>query len=219
MSMTLIILFFLYALIVLALTLAEVNGDRRAQYIFKPLAALGFCLIAIASGALETLYGQIILGALLVCALGDIFLLNRTSKTVFTLGMGAFAFGHIFYSLAVLFLPLDIELSLYPMIAITILCTQVPYFIYKSMKPHLVTDMKGPVAIYTLIISLMVFVSLSKIMTPFWLVSLAAVMFATSDYFVARDRFVKPNPKNALAITPLYFGAQALFAYSVRLAV
>lgn len=219
MSMTRIILLLLYALLVLALTLAEVKVDRRAQYIFKPLAALGFCLIAITSGALETLYGQIILGALIACALGDIALLNRTSKSVFMLGMSAFALGHIFYSLAVFFLPLDGELSLYPMIAITILCTQVPYFIYKSMKPYLVTDMKGPVAIYTLIISVMVFVSLSKIMTPFWILSLAAVMFALSDYFVARDRFVKPDPKNALAITPLYFGAQALFAYSVRLVV
>ena len=219
MSMTLVILITLYAVIVVALTLAEFKVDRRAQYIFKPLAALGFCLIAVASGALDTLYGQIILGALVACALGDVLLLNRTSEKTFTLGMAAFAFGHIGYIIAVFFMPTQFELSIYPMIVITILCTQVPYLIYKSMKPHLAADMKWPVVIYTIIISVMLFVSLAKIMTPFWSVALAALMFAISDFFVARDRFIKPDPKKALAITPLYFGAQALFALSVGLAV
>jgi len=215
MSLSFIILISLYAMGVVALTLAEIKVDRRAQYIFKPLAALGFCLIAIIAGGLETQYGQIILAALVACAVGDVLLLNRTSEKVFTLGMAAFALGHIGYIIAVFFMPTQIELSIYPMIVITILCTQVPYLIYKSMKPHLANDMKWPVVIYTIIISAMLFVSLAKIMTPFWSVSLAALMFAISDYFVARDRFVKANPKNALAITPLYFGAQALFALSV----
>jgi len=215
MSLSFIILISLYAMVVVALTLAEIKIDRRAQYIFKPLAALGFCLFAIISGGLETQYGQIILAALVACAVGDVLLLNRTSEKVFTLGMAAFALGHIGYIIAVFFMPIQKELSIYPMIVITILCTQVPYVIYKSMKTHLAIDMKWPVVIYTIIISAMLFVSLAKIMTPFWSVSLAALMFAISDYFVARDRFVKPNPKYALAITPLYFGAQALFAISV----
>ena len=49
---------------------------------------------------------------------------------------------------------------------------------------------------------------------PLRLAMIGAVMFAMSDVFVARDRFVTPTPLNALAITPLYFGAQALIALS-----
>jgi hypothetical protein len=40
-------------------------------------------------------------------------------------------------------------------------------------------------------------------------------MFAISDMAVARDRFVTQTPANAFVITPLYFGAQLLFAVSV----
>jgi len=49
---------------------------------------------------------------------------------------------------------------------------------------------------------------------PLSLAMIGALMFAVSDIFVARDRFVSPDPKNALAITPLYFAAQALIALS-----
>lgn len=217
MSMILIILILLYAAVVLALTFVEVKEVHRTQYFLKPLAALGFCLMAMLAGALSSLYGQIILGGLIACGVGDVLLLNRRSHKVFTIGMAAFALGHIFYIFAVFFLPLGNTMSVYPMIVITVLCIQIPYLIFKSMKPHLASDMKWPVVIYTIIISVMLFFSLAKIMSPFWSVSLAALMFAISDVFVARDRFIRPDPKNAIMITPLYFGAQALFALSVGL--
>ena len=51
----------------------------------------------------------------------------------------------------------------------------------------------------------------------FILAPIGAIMFAISDMFVARDRFVKPDAKNAFAITPLYFGAQAIFALSTQI--
>jgi len=44
---------------------------------------------------------------------------------------------------------------------------------------------------------------------------IAAIAFAVSDYFVGMDRFIDPKKYWALLITPLYFGAQALFAISV----
>ena len=72
------------------------------------------------------------------------------------------------------------------------------------------------VGIYTVVISLMLIRALQTNMTGSHLLILpAAILFAVSDIFVARDRFVAPTPKNAFLITPLYFGAQALFALSV----
>lgn len=82
------------------------------------------------------------------------------------------------------------------------------------LRAHLPADMKVPVLIYTLIILAMVLLS---IWTGNLLVIAAAVMFAVSDIFVARDRFVSESPRNALIITPFYFGAQAIFALSIAL--
>jgi len=50
-----------------------------------------------------------------------------------------------------------------------------------------------------------------------WTVFGAAIAFAISDVFVAKDRFKARKKWHAFIITPLYFGAQALFAYSVNL--
>jgi len=74
-----------------------VRDDRRAQFFFKPLAALGFVLLALQSGALETIYGQIIIGGLVACAIGDVCLLFRNSQKLFMGGMLAFAMGHLAY--------------------------------------------------------------------------------------------------------------------------
>ena len=74
--------------------------------------------------------------------------------------------------------------------------------------------MKFLVGIYSVIIITMVVFALASQVT---LAIIAAIMFAVSDMFVARDRFVKPRPKNAFTITPLYFGAQVLFALSVSI--
>jgi len=47
-----------------------------------------------------------------------------------------------------------------------------------------------------------------------WSVFLAAFLFALSDIFVAKDRFKSQENWHAFIITPMYFAAQALFAYS-----
>jgi len=131
----------------------------------------------------------------------------------FIAGMAAFATGHIIYVFAFLEhgLMFGAVLNEKPIglpVSITLMISGITalYFIRKASK-----DMRIPIVVYTVIIGIMVSASfLTKID-----IIMAAIMFAVSDMFVARDRFIKPDPKNALAITPLYFGAQALFALSV----
>jgi uncharacterized membrane protein YhhN len=45
---------------------------------------------------------------------------------------------------------------------------------------------------------------------------IGAVMFAVSDIFVARDRFVSPSVANRLWGLPLYYAAQLIFALSTQ---
>ena len=200
---------FLYAAIVLALIAAEYRQDSHAQRLFKPLAALGFILMALSCGALETLYGQLILAGLVFCAFGDVFLLSRKSQPLFILGMASFAIGHVTYCFALR--QID-SFSVSHVIIWPVIIVVCAFFLY--MRPKLNLTMQLMVGIYALIIGMMVIYAVgSGRLIP----ALAGVMFAASDIFVARDRFVKAEPINALAITPLYFGAQALFALSTQI--
>lgn len=204
-----------YAAIVFALLFAELQEKRSAQIILKPLAAIGFLILAISFGALDNAYGQFIFAGLIACALGDVFLLSRQSQTVFRLGMLAFAIGHICYVLAAGQI-LRPDMSMLVFLATGVLGLGIGLCVFKSLKSNLPKDMVWPVGVYTLIISLMLARAFQTDMNGSHLFLLAgAILFAISDIFVARDRFVAPNPKNAWAITPLYFGAQAMFALSV----
>lgn len=209
-----IVSLFLYAGVVLALLTAEYREDAKAQRFFKPLAALGFILLALSSGALETLYGQLILAGLVICAFGDVFLLARKSQILFIAGMAAFALGHILYCFALRLSP-DLFPSLWSLshwIIWPIIISVCAFFLY--IQPKLDLTMQIMVGLYSLIIGMMVVYAVGS---GRFITALAGIIFAASDMFVARDRFVKPSPKNALVITPLYFGAQALFALSTQI--
>ena len=208
---------FLYALVVLALLIAELREDRRAQFLFKPMAAFGFVILALQFGALESTYGKYILVGLIACAVGDVMLLSRKSQNMFLGGMAAFALGHLIYSFG--FMVYGVELVGVGMnankpigLAIVMAMLCLACAVHIIVKTDL--DMKLPVCIYTIIITVMVVLAM-LMDNPF--IMWGAFLFATSDYFVGMDRFIDPKKIWALAITPLYFGAQALFALSVSI--
>lgn len=203
----------LYICLILGLVWAEFKEERAAQRVLKPLAALGFIAIALMSGALDTQYGKIILFGLMACGAGDVFLLSRNSEKLFLAGMASFAIGHLAYLSA--FVPLQNGGMTAGRLAIIAIVMFGGSAIFTWLKPHLPKDMRIAVPIYVFIILLMVINALAlPLRGPLRLAMIGGVMFAVSDIFVARDRFVTPTPLNALAITPLYFGAQALIALS-----
>ncbi len=209
------LILFLYASIVLGLLAAELTEHRRAQFILKPLAVGGFLLLAVISGALDDTYGRFIFLGLMACAIGDVLLLTRTSQKLFIGGIAAFAIGHIAYLSA--FVWMQSGSVGYGRFALKVLVAiaSVGFFIW--IRRHLPRDMQTPVALYSLIIMMMVIGALGlPQMPPLYLAIIGAVMFAVSDIFVAKDRFVSQNPKNALGITPLYFGGQALIILSTQ---
>ena len=209
MTLSLII----YGLIILALLITELCQDRRAQFFFKPLAAFGFVILALQFGALESTYGQFILAGLVACAVGDVFLLARKSQKLFIAGMAAFAIGHIIYSFGFINHGFEYDAAMrgkdnFAMVSILgFLCLAGSVYII----PRTTRDMRVPVIIYSIIITTMCVLAA---LTNNRAIILAALLFATSDYFVGMDRFIDPKKYWAILITPLYFGAQALFAFS-----
>lgn len=205
-----IIAILIYAGIVAALVRAEYGRRQSFQRVLKPLAALAFILLALLSGALYAPYGVLVLWALIFCAVGDVCLLSRTRPILFKLGMAAFALGHVLYAYA--FFTAGVALNF--IIVTAIIMAAVNTRVYRYVSPHLTPDMRPPVMVYSVIIAFMVIFAVAT--RNIW-IALPAIMFAVSDLFVARDRFVKTEPLNALILTPLYFGAQALFALSTAL--
>ena len=210
------IILLLYGAFVLALTVAEYRTDIRAQRLFKPACSLGFIIIALHSGALESAYGQVIVAALCLCAAGDVALLSRKSQILFLLGMGAFALGHLAYAFAY-FGPYKSLLGTQIGLGFAVLLVTVfKIFIWKDIP----RGMLFPVSLYIFIIGAMLVCAMSHAFaTQTWGVGIAAISFAISDFFVGKDRFAERENWHALAITPLYFGAQALFALSVAQAL
>ena len=191
------------------LTAAEVNGWRRAQWLLKPAASGLFVVQALLLGAAGSGYGLLILLALGLCLIGDVLLIPRGNDALFKAGIGAFLAGHLAFIAAFLAVPLPGGSFLTG--AVVMLALTGPYLFY--IWPQLVSDFRIPVGAYTLVIAVMIVTAFGS--GRWWQVPLAAVMFAGSDMLVGRDRFVREERWHALVITPLYYGAQVLFATSV----
>lgn len=196
--------------------IADRRGADRLKWIFKPAASLGFVAFALASGALATGYGVLVLSGLLLCLAGDVLLISRASRA-FLAGMGAFALGHLAYAAA--FLQIGEPLTPATLIAAAVIGAMV-LLILRWLWPHL-GAFRAPVAIYCLIISAMVVASLTTASpdggSPYWLATAGAIGFAASDISVARDQFVRQEFFNRLWGLPLYYGSQLLIAASVSL--
>lgn len=207
---------FLYGCVVFALLIAELRENRQMQFFFKPLAAFGFIILALEFGALQSTYGKFILAGLMACAAGDIFLLARKSQKLFIAGMAAFAIGHIIYSFGFIARGVEFDAMINgrhilggAAMMIALCLGGAVYIIGRADK-----DMKLPIIIYTVIITTMCVLA---VLTNHIFAFAGALLFAASDYFVGMDRFVERQKYWALLITPLYFGAQALFALSTQI--
>lgn len=195
-----------------ALVLAERAGNQRGVWFAKPLASLGFVATAWAAGATNSVYGNNMLFGLGACVVGDLLLIPRGAKAWFLLGMLAFAVGHGAY--AVSFARYGISdtgtvVALLPMVVIAILTL-------RWLGPHVPFLLTSPVRLYIAVISVMTALAVgASVASNQWLIASGAILFALSDLFVARERFIQPSFQNQLIGLPLYYGAQLLLAFSV----
>lgn len=200
------------ALCVAGLLAAEWRGSRAGVWSTKPLAAAAFLAAAWSWGALDSTYGQIVLGALVLCAAGDVLLIPKERPTCFQLGILAFLLGHVGFAAAFLREgpePRGLLLAALPMLAFAIVSL-------RWLAPHVPPDFRWPVRAYVGVISAMVVCAIA------WTAaggpaaaSLGAIGFAASDLAVARDRFVAPGFRNGAWGLPLYFGSQLVLASTV----
>ncbi len=199
---------------VLALLVSEKTSFRPGVWVAKPLASTGFVVIALSSGALDSGFGQWILGAMLLSWLGDVFLIPKGSKQAFLVGLGSFLLAHLAFAGAFL----THGVALWGVVLAVPLLLILAWRVGTWLLPHVSSSMKGPVMSYMAAISVMVLMASGM---AAWqhspVVILAAVCFFVSDIAVARERFVAPGFSNKLWGLPLYYGAQMIFALQAGL--
>lgn len=193
----------------LGVAAAWVETTGRSGYgVLKMAAASGYLGFALQQGALGSVYGQVVLLALLLSWIGDLLLVGG-SRLSFIGGLGAFLLAHLAYSAAFGIrgvMPLPVAVGAVGMLVVGAL---VLGWLRKAGLPP---GMRAPVVAYLAAIGLMVAMALGAGAPR---VVAGAVAFAASDIFVARQRFVVPAAINRRVGLPLYFVGQLLLAGTV----
>lgn len=196
---------------VAALLCSEWRGLRAGVWIAKPLASSGFVAAALAAGALGSLYGRIVLAALVLSWLGDVLLIPR-SRASFAAGLFSFLAGHVAFAAAFVVRGIaPVALGAAALLAIGPILAALRWLV-----PHVPGALRAPVRAYVVVISTMVACAAGTT----WAagnpaILLGAVAFYLSDLAVARQRFVAQTFTNKLWGLPLYYGAQLLLASTV----
>lgn len=205
-----------FATVVLAIALGgtlyfDQAGKRELSGVCKMVASTAFLAAAWAVGAMESFYGKAIFAGLFLSWWGDLLLIFR-DKRPFLAGLVAFLLAHLAYIAAFL------GRGVHPFGAAMAVVVLLPFVwvIVRWLKPHLSTEMRGPVYAYMVVISSMLVLSVGA-----WraggtlLIPCGALAFYLSDLSVAKERFVSPGYFNRLWGLPMYFLGQILLAFSI----
>ncbi len=177
----------------------------------KMFASSAFLGLALASGARQSRYGQIVLLGLSFSWLGDAFLLG-SSEVSFLGGLVAFLIAHLCYWAA--FMHLGVRwrvsaLAFLPVIAFALSVVQ-------WLRPGISADMVIPVFAYAAVISIMVALAAGATARgATGLVVGGAVLFFVSDLSVAMGQFLDTDFFHGMWGLPLYYAAQVLLALSI----
>lgn len=200
---------------VAALLVAERAQRVAAVAATKLAASTCFVWAAVAFGALDTGYGQLVLAGLALSWLGDALLVPPGNGIWFRLGIGAFLVAHVAYAAAFVREGVGAGAALAAAALVGIGAAR----ILAWLRPHVPADFRIPVVAYVVVISAMVVAACAtRAASGSWLVAVGAVAFAASDVSVARARFVAPGFANAAWGLPLYFASQLVLAFTTGLA-
>ncbi len=177
----------------------------------KALASTSFIAFAVVNGAFGSIYGRLILAALVLSWLGDLLLLSLR-ESVLMGGIAAFLLAHIAFAAA--FLARSLDLRWLTVSAVFLIGVGV--LLLRWLWPHLEPRFRIAVGIYILAILSMTSLAMAvsgASSSP--LIASGAIAFLSSDISVARDRFVSRDIVNRVWGLPLYYAAQVMFAASV----
>ena len=187
--------------------------------VLKMLAATAYIAFAVQLGAVESTYGRLVLAALLLSWVGDLFLIG--TGRLFLAGLGAFLVAHVAYAGAFLVRGVELVPAAGGAAIMVVVGVSVMRWLLAAQLP---ARYRPPVVMYVAAIGVMVALAAGTAWPDLVArdpagvgraIVLGAAAFAASDILVARHRFVDEEALNRLIGLPLYFAAQLMLASSV----
>jgi uncharacterized membrane protein YhhN len=198
-------------LAVYGLVVAESRNLGAAAVLSKVAASTAFVLLALSLHAAATTYGQLVLLALVLSWIGDVFLLSQRSVP-FLAGLGSFLLAHVAYSVAFA----TGALSAGAFLVGLIFASAVGVITLRWLWGRLDVPYRLAVTAYVVAIVAMCTMAIAHgAASQSWLAAVGAVAFAASDISVARDRFVASAFLNKAWGLPVYYCGQLLLAWSI----
>ncbi len=191
--------------------LAEWRQWSSIRWLSKLGASTAFVMLAFANGAADSNYGRLILAALVLSWVGDALLLSLQSSFLLV-GIAAFFLAHVAFAFAFASQRFD---TTWLIVSLTVVGAAGSVFLGWLWK-YLRIFYKVAVPVYLVAIAIMTSLAISvSSVSQSPLLAIGAIMFASSDVSVARNRFVERKISNKAWGLPLYYVAQLLFAISV----
>ena len=193
------------------LVVAEILNFSAVMRFSKITASTTFVLLALSLNAPSSTYGQLVLLALVLSWIGDVFLLSRR-KLLFLGGLGSFLLAHLAFSLAFANGPLNTRAFVVGLVFFSAIGAVTLRWLWGRLDP----PYKMAVTAYVIAIVAMCTMAIAySAASQSWLAAAGALAFAASDISVARDRFVISAFLNRAWGLPVYYSAQLLLAWSV----
>lgn len=187
----------------------------KGTLLTKPSLSALFVIVAFAAAPANPRFHNLMLAGFMFCAAGDVLLIFHERRFL-QAGLLSFLAGHLFFILAFLSTADAGELAWFA----AAFCLAAGGGAFLWMRRHL-GSMIVPVLAYTAVVSAMVVSAASMAgneqlaIEGRVLAFCGAMLFYFSDFFVARERFVKRGHANQLIGLPMYYAGQFMLACSL----
>ena len=187
------------ALVVAAVNWIAVHLERKPlEYVAKPLTMVVLIGAAVAMDVDETSVQVWFVVALVLCLVGDVFLMLPDR---FVPGLAAFLLGHLAYIVGLHLTGIEGARFLIGIVIVMAALAVIGTTILKAVRAGDEPKLAGPVVAYMFVISAMV---ASAIGTGQAVAIGGAVLFYASDALIAWNRFVRETPYARVAIMVTY---------------
>ncbi len=196
---------------------------KRLEYIFKPATLVAVLIAAwmLTYEPHDAWQARFFLPGLVFSLAGDVFLM-LPGKRFFLHGLVSFLLGHLCYIVG-LSPTLPPWLALIPLIVVVTVGVVLYQAIVTGLRRQGQTELLVPVALYSLVLSLMLFSAWATLFRPGWtplrrgLVIVGASLFFGSDTMLAWDRFVVSSSWLRMLVIVTYHLGQVALAASIAL--
>jgi uncharacterized membrane protein YhhN len=190
--------------------IAVARGDKKLEYVAKPLTLALLVLAALALDPQDPAARAWLVFGLLLSLAGDVFLM--LPRDAFVAGLAAFFFAHLAYIVSFLASGVEFPLLALGMGVVTLGFASVASPIISAVRRGKDPSLARPVTAYVLIISVMV---VAAVGTGNVVAMVGAGMFYVSDSLIASTRFRRELRWAPVAIMVTYHGAQGFLVTSL----